>query len=86
VAAAARGRGSAPARALDLLSRGAEHIRDVPAGERLAIGWTVAAPASAPGMLASVWPSAPPGASVVCTFGALLVVAALVRPLVPGRA
>ena len=47
---------------------------------RLAIGWVVAALASALGMLASVWLSAPPGASVVCVFGALLALAALVRP------
>ena len=38
--------------------------------------------ASALGMLASIWLSAPPGASVVCVFGALLVLAAMVRPLV----
>lgn len=56
------------------------------AGARLAIGWSVAALASALGMLTSVWLSAPPGASVVCVFGALLVLAALVRPLVPRRA
>jgi zinc/manganese transport system permease protein len=54
-------------------------------GARLAIGWTAAALASALGMLASVWLSAPPGASVVCVFGALLLLAALVRPLVPAR-
>lgn len=53
---------------------------------RLAIGWTVAALASALGMLASVWLSAPPGASVVCVFGALLALAAVVRPLIAGRA
>ena len=56
------------------------------AGARLAIGWAVAALASALGMLTSVWLSAPPGASVVCVFGALLVIAALVRPLVARRA
>jgi zinc/manganese transport system permease protein len=55
-------------------------------GTRLAIGWTVATLASALGMLGSVWLSAPPGASVVCAFGALLVLAALVRPLVVRRA
>ena len=53
---------------------------------RLAIGWAVAALASALGMLTSVWLGAPPGASVVCVFGALLVLAALVRPLVRRRA
>ncbi len=55
-------------------------------GTRLAIGWTVAALASALGMLASVALAAPPGASVVVVFGALLVLAALARPLVARRA
>jgi len=59
----------------------AEHV-----GTRLAIGWTAAALASALGMLTSVWLSAPPGASVVCVFGALLVLAAMIRPLVRRRA
>ena len=53
----------------------AEHV-----GTRLAIGWTIAALASALGMLASVWLSAPPGAAVVCVFGALLVVAGVIAP------
>ena len=51
-------------------------------GARLAIGWIVATLASVLGMLASVWLSAPPGASVVCVFGALLLLTALARPLV----
>jgi len=55
-------------------------------GARLAIGWTVATLASALGMLTSVWLGAPPGASVVCVFGALLLLAALVRPLIARRA
>ncbi len=59
----------------------AEHV-----GTRLAIGWTVAALASALGMLTSVWLSAPPGASVVCMFGALLILAALVKPMVVRKA
>lgn len=50
-------------------------------GARLAIGWTVAAIASVLGMLTSVWLSAPPGASVVCVFGALLLLAAVVNLL-----
>ena len=58
----------------------AEHI-----GTRLAIGWTVSVLASVLGMLTSVWLSAPPGASVVCVFGALLGLAALLRPLVRRR-
>lgn len=55
-------------------------------GTRLAIGWAVATLASALGMLGSVWLSAPPGASVVCAFGALLIVAALLRPLLVRKA
>ena len=55
-------------------------------GARLAIGWAMAALASAFGMLTSVWLSAPPGASVVCVFGALLILAGAVRPLVVRRA
>lgn len=55
----------------------AEHV-----GTRLAIGWIAAILASALGMLTSVWLSAPPGASVVCVFGALLIVAAVLRPVV----
>ncbi len=51
-------------------------------GTRLTIGWAVATVASALGMLASVWLSAPPGASVVCVFGALLALAAVVRPAI----
>jgi zinc/manganese transport system permease protein len=54
-------------------------------GSRLAIGWTVATLASALGMLTSVWLSAPPGASVVCVFGALLMLAALMKPLMTRR-
>jgi len=54
-------------------------------GARLVIGWVVATVASGLGMLASVWLSAPPGASVVCVFGALLVVAAIVRQAIRPR-
>lgn len=53
---------------------------------RLLIGWTIAAIGSALGMLVSVWLSAPPGASVVCAFGALLIVTALLRPRVNAAA
>jgi len=58
----------------------AEHV-----GTRLAIGWVVAVIGSALGMVASVWLAAPPGASVVCAFGALLILAALVRPMAERR-
>jgi len=49
---------------------------------RLALGWVFAALASALGMLSSVWLSAPPGASVVCAFGALLLAGALAAQVV----
>lgn len=52
---------------------------------RLALGWAFAALASAAGMLSSVWLSAPPGASVVCAFGALLLVAALIAQVVGNK-
>lgn len=55
-------------------------------GARLTIGWLVATLASALGMLTSVWLSAPPGASVVCVFGALLLLVAVVRRLGVRRA
>jgi len=50
---------------------------------RLVIGWAVAALASVLGMVTSVALSAPPGASVVVVFGALLALAATVRLLLP---
>lgn len=58
----------------------AEHV-----GTRLVIGWIVAALASVLGMLTSVGLSAPPGASVVCVFGALLALAGAAHALMPRR-
>jgi zinc/manganese transport system permease protein len=55
-------------------------------GTRLAIGWTVAVLASALGMIGSVALSAPPGAAVVCAFGALLVLAGIGRMFAPRAA
>ena len=54
-------------------------------GPRLVIGWAVAALASALGLLGSVWLASPPGATVVCTFGLLLAIAAAARPLFAPR-
>lgn len=51
---------------------------------RLAIGWAFAGAGSAVGMLLSVWLSAPPGASVVCAFGALLALVAAGRRVFGG--
>ena len=52
-------------------------------GPRLAIGWTMGAAASLLGMYASYRFDAPTGAAVICVFGLLLAVVALLRPLNP---
>ena len=51
-------------------------------GSRLAIGWTMGTVVSMLGMYFSVLFDTPTGATIVCTFGLVLVVMALVRPLV----
>jgi zinc/manganese transport system permease protein len=55
----------------------AEHI-----GRRLAIGWTMGTIVSALGIYLSVKLDLPTGATMVCTFGAVLILMALVRPLI----
>ena len=55
-------------------------------GPRLAIGWVMGLFVSALGMYFSVQFDLPTGASIVCTFGLVLVVMALLRPLVVRRA
>ncbi len=52
---------------------------------RLMFGWTLALVVSALGMIASVAWGAPPGASVVCVYGAALLVLALVRGMMRSR-
>jgi len=46
-------------------------------GRRLAIGWTMGAVVSALGILVSFWRDLPTGATIVCTFGAALLVLAI---------
>src|SRR4029077_5054374 len=53
-------------------------------GPRLAIGWTMGTLVSALGIYLSVKLDLPTGATMVCTFGLVLIVMALVRPLVQG--
>jgi zinc/manganese transport system permease protein len=48
-------------------------------GRRLAIGWTMGTLVSALGCYFSVWFDLPTGATIVCTFGAVLLVMFLVR-------
>jgi zinc/manganese transport system permease protein len=51
-------------------------------GPRLAIGWSMGTVVSALGIYVSVKFDLPTGAAMVCTFGAVLILMALVRPLV----
>lgn len=51
-------------------------------GPRLAIGWVMGVVVSMLGMYFSVEFALPTGASIVCTFGLVLILMALVRPLV----
>jgi zinc/manganese transport system permease protein len=51
-------------------------------GPRLAIGWTMGTVVSALGIYLSVQLDLPTGATMVCTFGAVLILMALVRPLI----
>jgi zinc/manganese transport system permease protein len=55
-------------------------------GRRLAIGWTMGTVVSALGIYLSVYLDLPTGATMVCTFGLVLVVMAAVRPLLLRRA
>jgi len=54
-------------------------------GPRLAIGWTMGTMVSALGVYLSLALDLPTGATIVCTFGFVLVVMAAIRPLVRGR-
>jgi len=51
-------------------------------GRRLAIGWTMGTIVSALGVYLSLILDLPTGATIVCTFGLVLIVMALVRPLI----
>ena len=51
-------------------------------GPRLAIGWVMGVVVSMLGMYFSVQFDLPTGATIVCTFGLVLILMALARPLV----
>lgn len=55
-------------------------------GKRLAIGWTMGTVVSALGVYLSLMLDLPTGATIVCTFGLVLIVMALVKPLIVKRA
>ena len=54
-------------------------------GKRLAIGWTMGTVVSALGVYLSLLLDLPTGATIVCTFGLVLIVMALVKPLIIKR-
>jgi zinc/manganese transport system permease protein len=51
-------------------------------GRRLAIGWTMGTVVSALGVYLSLKLDLPTGATIVCTFGLVLIIMAAVRPLI----
>ena len=55
-------------------------------GKRLAIGWTMGTVVSALGIYLSVTLDLPTGATMVCTFGLVLILMAAARPLIRSRA
>ena len=50
-------------------------------GRRLAVGWTMGTVVSALGVYLSLYLDLPTGATIVCTFGLILIIMATVRPL-----
>jgi zinc/manganese transport system permease protein len=55
-------------------------------GKRLAIGWSMGTIVSALGVYLSLKLDLPTGATIVCTFGLVLIIMALVRPLIQPNA
>jgi zinc/manganese transport system permease protein len=55
-------------------------------GKRLAIGWTMGTIVSALGVYLSLVLDLPTGATIVCTFGVVLILMAIIRVLVPRTA
>src|SRR5262245_2581173 len=55
-------------------------------GRRLAIGWTMGTVVSALGVYLSLKLDLPTGATIVCTFGLVLIIMAALRPLIQGSA
>ncbi|HYU77962.1 MAG TPA: metal ABC transporter permease, partial [Vicinamibacterales bacterium] len=54
-------------------------------GHRLAIGWVMGSVVSALGVYFSLVLDLPTGATIVCTFGVVLILMALLRPLIQRR-
>ena len=51
-------------------------------GKRLAIGWSMGTIVSGLGVYLSLMLDLPTGATIVCTFGLILIIMAIVRPLI----
>jgi zinc/manganese transport system permease protein len=51
-------------------------------GSRLAIGWSMGTLVSALGVYLSLVLDLPTGATIVCTFGVILILMAILRPLI----
>ena len=51
-------------------------------GTRLAIGWSMGTLVSALGVLLSLLLDLPTGATIVCTFGLVLIIMAAIKPVV----
>jgi len=51
-------------------------------GKRLAIGWSMGTIVSALGVYLSLNLDLPTGATIVCTFGLVLIIMTIVRPLI----
>ena len=54
-------------------------------GPRLAIGWTMGTVVSALGVYLSLILDLPTGATIVCTFGLVLILMSIVRVMIPRR-
>ena len=56
-------------------------------GKRLAVGWTMGTVVSGLGVYLSLYLDLPTGATIVCTFGSVLAIMAILKPLLrPARA
>ena len=54
-------------------------------GKRLAIGWIMGTVVSALGVYLSLILDLPTGATIVCTFGLVLILMAIVRVMIPRK-
>ena len=65
---------------------GRDAVRAKRSGPRLAIGWTMGTVVSALGVWLSLQLDLPTGATIVCTFGLVLILMAIARVIIPRKA